>query len=60
MDYGNTKTPNVHRRLDGATLSQLALPGEKQPEFPMGEIPMEQYSSKTEIELFPTTEEVKR
>ena len=27
-DYGNTKTPSVHRRLGNAILSQLAFPGE--------------------------------
>ena len=32
-----------NRGLDSASLSQLAFPGEKQPEFLMGEIPMGQY-----------------
>ena len=27
------KHPNMHRRLDGATLSQLAFPGESKPSF---------------------------
>ena len=43
MDYGNTKTLRVNRRLGSATLSQRAFPREKQPEFPMGEIPLGQY-----------------
>ena len=34
MDYGNTKTPSVHRKLGSATLSQLACPGESNPNFP--------------------------
>ena len=34
----------MHHSLDSATLSQLAFPGEKQPEFPVGEIPLGQYS----------------
>ena len=46
MDYGNTQTPSRHSRLGSATLSQLAFPGEKQPEFPIGEIPLGQYSCK--------------
>ena len=29
MDYGNTKTASIHRKLGSATLSQLAFPGEK-------------------------------
>ena len=29
MDYGNTKTPSIHRRFGSATLSLLALPGER-------------------------------
>ena len=41
VDYGNTKTPSMHRRLGSATLSQLAFP-----EFPMGEIPLVQNSCK--------------
>ena len=36
----------MHRRLGSATLSQLAFPREKQPEFPIGEIPLGQYSCK--------------
>ena len=28
VDYGNTKTPSMHRRLGSATLSQLGFPGE--------------------------------
>ena len=44
VDYGNTKTPSMHRRLGGVTLSQLAFLGKKEPEFAMLEIPMGQYS----------------
>ena len=33
MDYGNTKTPRVHRRLGSATLSQLAFPRESNLNF---------------------------
>ena len=32
-DYGNTKTPSMHRRLGSATLSQLAFPGKGNPNF---------------------------
>ena len=42
VDYGNTKTPSMHSRLGSATLSQLAFSEEKQPEFPIGEIPLGQ------------------
>ena len=31
MDYRNTKTPRKHRRLGSATLSQIAFPGESNP-----------------------------
>ena len=34
MDYGNTKTTGVRRRLGGATQTQLAFPGESNPNFP--------------------------
>ena len=34
VDYGNTKTPSMHRRLGSATLSQLALSGDGNPNFP--------------------------
>ena len=34
VDYGNTKTPSMHRRLDSATLLQLAFPREGNPNFP--------------------------
>ena len=34
MDYGNTKTPNMHLRLGSATLLQLAFLGEGNPNFP--------------------------
>ena len=33
MDFGNTKTPSMHRRLSSATLSQLAFAGESNPNF---------------------------
>ena len=34
VDYGNTKAPSMHSRLGSATLSQLALPRESNPNFP--------------------------
>ena len=34
VDYGNTKTPSMHSRMGSATLSQLAFPGESNPNFP--------------------------
>ena len=34
VDCGNTKTPSKHRKLCNATLSQLAYPGEGNPNFP--------------------------
>ena len=34
MDYGNTRTPSMHPWLGSATLSQLAFPGEGNPNFP--------------------------
>ena len=37
-----TKTPSLHRRLGSATLSQLAFPGEGNPNFQLG-----QYSCKS-------------
>ena len=33
MDFGNTKTPSMHPTLGSATLSQLAFPGEGNPDF---------------------------
>ena len=33
MDYANTKTPSMHRRLGSATLSHLAFPGESNQNF---------------------------
>ena len=33
VDYRNTKTPSMHRRLGRATLSQPAFPGEGNPNF---------------------------
>ena len=41
MDYGNAKTPSMRRRLNSATLSELAFPGGgggRKPEIPMGEV----------------------
>ena len=35
VDYGNTETPSMHARLGSATLSQLAFPGEGNPNFPL-------------------------
>ena len=32
-DYGNTKTPSMHRRLGNTTLLQLAFPGKSNPNF---------------------------
>ena len=46
MDYGNTKILSMHCRLGNATLSQLAFRREGNPEFPMGEISLGQYSCK--------------
>ena len=46
MDYGNTKTPSMHPRLGCATLLVAGFPRGRQPEFPMGEIPLGQYSCK--------------
>ena len=34
VDDGNTKTPSMHRMLCSSTLSQLAFPGESNPNFP--------------------------
>ena len=34
MDYGNTKTQSMHRMLGIPILSQLAFPGEGNPNFP--------------------------
>ena len=33
VDYENAITPSMHRRLGSATLSQLAFPGEGNPNF---------------------------
>ena len=44
MDHGNTNTPSMHSGLRSANLSQLALTGESQLDFLLGEIPMGQYS----------------
>ena len=44
--YGNTKRPSMHFIINydwySATMLQLALHGESDPEFPMGEIPLGQ------------------
>ena len=45
VDYGNTETPSMHCRLDSATVA-AGSPEGRQPEFPMGEIPLGQYSCK--------------
>ena len=34
VDYGNTKTPNMYRRLGSVTLLQLDFHGESDPNFP--------------------------
>ena len=34
MDYADTKTPSMHRRLGNATLLQVAFPGEDNLNFP--------------------------
>ena len=34
MDYGNSKTLRMHRRLGSAILSQLGIPGKGNPNFP--------------------------
>ena len=44
------EAPRTHLRLGSATVSQLAFPGERQFEFPMGEIPWGQYSCKRKRE----------
>ena len=44
MDYGNTKTPSMHRRLGSATVAAV-FPRGKQPGFPMEEIPLGQYNT---------------
>ena len=48
VDYGNTKTPSMHCRLGSKTVA-AGFPWGKQPGFPMGEIPMGQYSWKKKI-----------
>ena len=45
VNYGHTKTPSMHPRLGGTTLSQLAFPGEAT-RISNGEIPLGQYSCK--------------
>ena len=42
----------MHCSLGSATLLQLAFPGEKQPEFTVGEIPLGQYSCKKYFKQF--------
>ena len=44
VDYGNTKTPSMHRRLGRVTLPQLAFPGESDPDFPRQNSHWDQYS----------------
>ena len=45
MDCGNARTPSIHHRLGSATVA-ADFPWGKQPEFPMGEIPLGQLSCK--------------
>ena len=45
MDYGNTKTPSMYWRLGSTTVAAGFSQG-RQPESPMGEIPLGQYSCK--------------
>ena len=47
MDYGNTKTLNMHRRVGSATLSQLAFPEESNPNFLMEKPQWEDTAVKT-------------
>ena len=42
----------MHPRLGSATLSPLTFPQGKQPKFPVGKIPMGQYSCKNEKYFF--------
>ena len=44
-DYGSTKTPITHYRL-GSTSVAAGFPQGRQPEFPMGKIPLGQYGCK--------------
>ena len=39
----------MHRRLGSAILSQLAFPGEKQPKFSMGEMPLGQFNGTIQL-----------
>ena len=45
VDYGNTETPRMHHRLGNVTATAGFSWG-RQPEFPMGEIPLGQNSCK--------------
>ena len=45
VDYGNTQIPSMHCRLGSATVT-AGFPQGRQPEFPVGEIPLGQYSCK--------------
>ena len=45
VDYRNTRTPSVQCRLGSVTVA-AGFPQRKQPIFPMGEIPMGEYSCK--------------
>ena len=42
MDYGNTETPSIHRRLGSVTVT-AGFPLGKQAEFPV-EVPKGQYN----------------
>ena len=41
----------MHPSLNSATLSQLAFPEGREPEFPMGEIPLGQYGCKSKVKV---------
>ena len=46
------KTSSMHHRLGSTTPSQLAFPGEGNPEFPVGRIPLGQYKCKQVLFFF--------
>ena len=50
VDYGKPKTPSMHRRLGSMTVA-AGFPWGKQPEFPIEEVPMGQYSCKNKKQL---------
>ena len=59
MDYGNAKTPSMHRRLGSATVA-AAFPWRRQPKFLMEEIPLGQYSCKKSHTKTTTTTKINR